>query len=230
MEQLNNQGALAASIGKKELVVVHLDNNDVVLFGDGGVIYSREADEKGEHPLHVAINLKNNLGLSYTEYQLATPEGLEWGWGDLLRMLPFGDMAIKKGYRIEGDAEDGFYWENSSNQSASENFPSNIEAMEDAVRDSLDPKLGETGNEDFYIHLDLTCEVMHQEDAVGKVYGFKRELTELVMQIIPPEKITVNHLKQFEIVIFDGGNKHGDRWKRVYYMLEKVNHFVKEES
>lgn len=75
----------------------------------------------------------------------------------------------------------------------------------------------------------LTCiNCMSQDDARGAVYGQRRVNGILVQEEVLPEHWTVEELMCFDIVIFDGGNAHGDSWIHTFYPKQLKHFFVDE--
>lgn len=60
-------------------------------------------------------------------------------------------------------------------------------------------------------------DAMLDDDATGSVLLFTRRDGKLSMDSVSPHDVDIEDLRAYELVIFDGGNKHGDRWKGVFH-------------
>lgn len=69
---------------------------------------------------------------------------------------------------------------------------------------------------------------MLQDDARGEIVGLYRNQAKLEMVKINPEDIDVRNLEQYELLIFDGGNSHGDCWKEIFHIQQQQHLFIDE--
>lgn len=82
--------------------------------------------------------------------------------------------------------------------------------------------------DEFRHEVALCIDCMLQDDAVGETIVFVREGSSLVPKTMSADAIELNHLTQYEMILFDSGNKFGDCWKHVFYPKLKQHHFVDE--
>jgi hypothetical protein len=73
---------------------------------------------------------------------------------------------------------------------------------------------------------------MTDEDAVGQCLVFVRDTNwrnghKLAMKEEYPD---LDNLDQYEMILFDGGNIHGDLWKHVFYPRQKKHFYVDENQ
>lgn len=96
----------------------------------------------------------------------------------------------------------------------------------DAIVDSV---VREHGHEpDFDQQLQACIDAMAQDDAVGRTWVIVREKAGLHLRHIATLDLLETGLDRYEMVLFDGGNKHGDRWKHVFFPMHRKHYFVCE--
>lgn len=81
---------------------------------------------------------------------------------------------------------------------------------------------------DFDMQFNACIDAMAQDDAVGRTWVFIREGAELHMRHIATLDLLDADLTLYEMILFDGGNIHGDLWKHVFFPRQKLHHFVCE--
>lgn len=82
----------------------------------------------------------------------------------------------------------------------------------------------------FSDRLGCAINCMMQDDATGEVFAFSRESSGLVANLIRPEDLLTGDLQRFEMVLFDGGNTHGDSWKHVFFPRTQQEFFTCESE
>lgn len=86
----------------------------------------------------------------------------------------------------------------------------------------------QTLREAFLTDLGVCLNCMSQDDARGELLAFERVGGALVPHKLGAQDVTVEQLLGFEMVIFDGGNSAGDRWKHVFLPALSIDHFINE--
>lgn len=84
--------------------------------------------------------------------------------------------------------------------------------------------------QDFKLSLEMCCDYMQDENAVGGAYVFTRDETGLHMYQVSPEAIIPELLSQYDLVLFDAGNSFGDSWMHVFHPKQQAHSFVQEEK
>ena len=98
-----------------------------------------------------------------------------------------------------------------------------------SIKDAFERRFdGHVNDDDFGNQIAFCSNAMMQNDAVGQVFVFKREGGKLVMLPVDAEDLDLGDLQQYEMVLFDGGNSHGDRWKHVFYPEQRQHQYVHE--
>lgn len=69
---------------------------------------------------------------------------------------------------------------------------------------------------------------MLQDDACGEVMVFERMAGQLVPTTVSPDAIDLTHLSRYELILFDGGNTSGDRWKQIFHPQTLIAQFINE--
>ncbi len=69
----------------------------------------------------------------------------------------------------------------------------------------------------FSVKLGSAINSMLQNDATGCVLAFTRERGRLVPHEVDPESLSDDAIKQYEMIVFDGGDSHGSAWKHVFF-------------
>lgn len=89
-----------------------------------------------------------------------------------------------------------------------------------------------TYSEDYKNHLGVAINSIMSDDAVGNVYVIKRVVANLSMEPVNYDDIVnlIDTHAAYDLIIFDGGNIHGDLWKSVFYPQSGVFHFVDESE
>lgn len=82
---------------------------------------------------------------------------------------------------------------------------------------------------DFDQQLGTCINAMSQDDAVGQTLVFDRYHGGLRMRPIEALSLLDADIQAYEMVLFDGGNTHGDRWKHVFFPAQRVHHFLYED-
>lgn len=82
--------------------------------------------------------------------------------------------------------------------------------------------------DEFQRDVAVCCDCMLQDDAMGETLVFVRENGILQMKAVSADEIDFENLQQYEMIMFDGGNKYGDLWKHVFYPRQKQHFFVDE--
>lgn len=83
----------------------------------------------------------------------------------------------------------------------------------------------------FINELGRAVNSMLQEDACGSILALEHNQNlELIAVPIDPEDMVTEMYRfyQYDMIIFDGGNSHGDRWKWTFYPQTLDRHFVNE--
>lgn len=94
----------------------------------------------------------------------------------------------------------------------------------------VDGLLREHGLEsDYDDHLGVCINAMSQDDAVGQTLVFERYHGGLRMREVEASSLVDADIRAYEMVLFDGGNTHGDRWKHVFFPAQRMHHFVYED-
>lgn len=94
----------------------------------------------------------------------------------------------------------------------------------------IDRVLRDHGAEaDFDQQLIACINAMCQNDAAGQTLAFLRDDAKLQMRHINTLDLLGPGLDRYEIVLFDGGNGHGDRWKHVFFPTQRMHYFVYED-
>lgn len=78
-----------------------------------------------------------------------------------------------------------------------------------------------------------------QDDATGNAYAIKRNGSlglEMVVlsqddlhQILIDAQNDPARLSEYNMILIDSGNVHGDSWKAIYHPAQEVFHFVRED-
>lgn len=79
---------------------------------------------------------------------------------------------------------------------------------------------------DFMLSLEMCCDYMQDENAVGSAYVFTRDDQGLHMHQVPSEVLVPEILSQYELVLFDGGNSFGDEWTHIFHPRQQEHSFV----
>lgn len=69
---------------------------------------------------------------------------------------------------------------------------------------------------------------MSQDAACGETWVFTRVDGKLVPQSISAQELNINNLNPYEMIMFDGGNTAGDRWKHTFNIKQMTSYFVDE--
>ena len=81
-----------------------------------------------------------------------------------------------------------------------------------------DCAINEHGPEpDFDQQLHACIDAMMQHDTVGRTWVIVREKADLRIRHIATLDLLAAGLDRYEVVLFDGGNTHGERWKHVFF-------------
>lgn len=81
---------------------------------------------------------------------------------------------------------------------------------------------------DFDQQFGACINAMSQDDAVGQTLVLQRHDAELRMHEIAPLSLLDTDIDHYEMILFDGGNSHGDRWKHVFFPALQAHCFVYE--
>jgi hypothetical protein len=93
----------------------------------------------------------------------------------------------------------------------------------------VDRLLREHGLEpDFDQQFSACVNCMSQDDAVGQTLVFDRCDSNLRMQQVEASMLLDTDVQAYEMVLFDGGNTHGDRWKHAFFPAQRAHYFVSE--
>lgn len=82
----------------------------------------------------------------------------------------------------------------------------------------------------FKQKLDIAINCMLQNDACGEVIAFKREAGNLKANKIDDIGSISSDFDQYEAILFDGGNVHGDAWKYIFFPKTGVFSFTDESE
>ena len=88
-------------------------------------------------------------------------------------------------------------------------------------------------SEEYKQSLGVAINSMLADGAVGKVYVDKRVVANLIMEPVNCYDENVNLVDNhslYDLIIFDGGNTHGDLWKWTFYPQSGVFHFINESD
>lgn len=83
---------------------------------------------------------------------------------------------------------------------------------------------------DYDEHFHACINAMSQDDAVGQTLVFLRDEAKLHMHHIATLDLLEPGTNRYEMVLFDGGNTHGDRWKHVFFPAQLLHFFVYESN
>lgn len=83
---------------------------------------------------------------------------------------------------------------------------------------------------DFDQQFGVCINAMSQDDALGQTLVFDRCHGRLRMREVEALSLADADASAYEMVLFDGGNTHGDRWKHVFFPAQRVHHFVYEDD
>ncbi|MBV6791569.1 uridylate kinase [Xanthomonas campestris pv. clerodendri] len=81
---------------------------------------------------------------------------------------------------------------------------------------------------DFEQQVDACIHAMSQDDAIGQSLGFERMRGTLHMRQIGIADLVQTDIDRYDMVVFDGGNTSGDRWKHVFFPRQRMHCFVYE--
>ncbi|EXF95919.1 uridylate kinase [Pseudomonas fluorescens HK44] len=82
---------------------------------------------------------------------------------------------------------------------------------------------------DFTLQLGACIDAMSQSDAMGETLLFYRKGACLCTQYIHSLDLGALDIDRYEMILFDGGNTHGDRWKHVFFPQQKSHFFNYKE-
>jgi hypothetical protein len=81
---------------------------------------------------------------------------------------------------------------------------------------------------DFDQQLAACIEAMSQDNSTGQILAFARDGDHLQMLPIQPRDLAGIGRKRYEMLLFDGGNTQGERWKHVFFLTQRMHSFVLE--
>lgn len=81
---------------------------------------------------------------------------------------------------------------------------------------------------DFEPQFAACINAMSQDDAIGQILVLERTSGALLMRHIAASELTDSVTDHFEMVIFDGGNTRGDKWKHVFFPRQHGHCFMHE--
>lgn len=81
---------------------------------------------------------------------------------------------------------------------------------------------------DFDQQLRSCIDAMTQRDSVGQTLVFERHHAELRMRQIDTSGLLEGSIARYELVLFDGCNGDGDRWKHLFFPMPRLHYFVHE--
>lgn len=92
----------------------------------------------------------------------------------------------------------------------------------------------ETGNnpefDEFMWHLMQSFNCMLQDGAKGEIIVFERVDGSLVSKKIDAKMLLdEDRHNKYEMILFDGGNTHGNAWKHVFFP-HQIKHFFVDET
>jgi hypothetical protein len=77
----------------------------------------------------------------------------------------------------------------------------------------------------------LACiDAMSQPDAIGQTLVFERIQGKLHMRWIDTRDLSGTGIDGYEMVLFDGGKRSGERWKHVFFPAPRQHCFVYENA
>ncbi|MFJ5483763.1 uridylate kinase [Pectobacterium actinidiae] len=82
---------------------------------------------------------------------------------------------------------------------------------------------------DFDQQFGVCINAMSHDDATGRTLVFDRCHGCLRMREVEALSLADEDVQAYEMVLFDGGNTHGDRWKHVFFPRQRVHHFIYED-
>lgn len=82
--------------------------------------------------------------------------------------------------------------------------------------------------EEFEKALGCCINSMHQGDACGQVLAFERRPGELMVRDVWPDAPLHETVCRYEMILFDGGNSAGDRWKHLFFPQMLEHYFLDE--
>jgi uridylate kinase len=87
-----------------------------------------------------------------------------------------------------------------------------------------------TYSDDYMSNLGIAINSMLSDDAVGHAYVIKNVDSKLHMESVSYDSLLklIDEHHIYEIIIFDGGNIHGDLWKSTFYPKTGVSFFINE--
>lgn len=83
---------------------------------------------------------------------------------------------------------------------------------------------------DFALHLDACINAISQDDATGTTIAFLRQNGQLYAIGIDALAISAIDLERYEMLLFDGGNSHGDSWKHLFFPKYGLHCFIDETT
>ncbi|WP_230589682.1 hypothetical protein [Pseudomonas chlororaphis] len=81
---------------------------------------------------------------------------------------------------------------------------------------------------DFDQQLRSCIDAMTQRDSVGQTLVFERHHTELRMRQIDTSGLLAGSIDRYELVLFDGCNGDGERWKHLFFPVPRLHYFIHE--
>ena len=82
--------------------------------------------------------------------------------------------------------------------------------------------------EEFKNKVGICINSMLQNDARGQTMIFMCKEAGLVPEVVNAESIDIDNLQEYEMILFDGGNSHGDLWKYVFFPRQLQYYYVDE--
>ncbi|RTB44201.1 uridylate kinase [Pseudomonas aeruginosa] len=82
---------------------------------------------------------------------------------------------------------------------------------------------------DYDQSLGACINAMMQDDSTGQTLVFKREQSSLNVEELHASYLLETGIDHYELVVFDGGNTHGDSWKHIFFPALRLHHFVYED-
>ena len=80
----------------------------------------------------------------------------------------------------------------------------------------------------FWDEISVCIDSMLDEDAVGETMVFLRDGENLRVSAINAGDLKIENIDEYEMILFDGGNKFGDRWKHAFYPSQEKHFYVDE--
>lgn len=90
------------------------------------------------------------------------------------------------------------------------------------------PSTTTSSADDFDRKLGACIAAMLDKDTVGQTLVFMRDKGRLHVLEVAAEGLLHAGIDRYEMVLFDGGNRHGDLWKHLFFPAQRAHAFIYE--